>query len=53
MIINIILFGMVVYYLIYTIMRKYRISFLTIVKKWEIKNKERKTQWVVPFLIFS
>lgn len=38
MIINIILFGMVVYYLIYTIMRKYRLSFLTIVKKWEIKK---------------
>jgi uncharacterized protein len=38
MIINIILFGMVVYYLTFTIMRKYRLNFLTIVKKWDIKK---------------
>ncbi|WLR57028.1 DUF2062 domain-containing protein [Mesobacillus subterraneus] len=38
MIINIVLFGMVVYYLIYTIMRKYRLSFLSLIKKWDIKK---------------
>ncbi|WP_251030393.1 DUF2062 domain-containing protein [Bacillus sp. ISL-35] len=38
MIINIILFGFIVYYVVYTIMRKYRLSFLNIVKKWDIKK---------------
>ncbi|NKE04409.1 DUF2062 domain-containing protein [Mesobacillus selenatarsenatis] len=38
MVINIILFGMFVYYLIYTIMRKYRLNFLALVKKWEVKK---------------
>ncbi|MBT2638350.1 DUF2062 domain-containing protein [Bacillus sp. ISL-45] len=38
MIINIILFGMFVYYIIYTIMRKYRSNFLALVKKWDIKK---------------
>ncbi|RSD25385.1 DUF2062 domain-containing protein [Mesobacillus subterraneus] len=38
MIVNIILFGMIVYYLIYMIMRKYRLTFLSIIRKWEIKK---------------
>lgn len=38
MIINIILFGMIVYYLIYFIMRKYRLTFLDVVKKWNVKK---------------
>lgn len=38
MIINIILFGMFVYYIIYTVMRKYRSNVLALVKRWEIKK---------------
>ncbi|WP_144480748.1 DUF2062 domain-containing protein [Cytobacillus oceanisediminis] len=38
MIINILLFGLIVYYVVYTIMRKYRLNFLNIVKKWDIKK---------------
>jgi uncharacterized protein len=38
MIINILLFGLIVYYVVYTIMRKYRLNFLNTVKKWDIKK---------------
>lgn len=38
MIVNIILFGMIVYFLIYTLLLKYRLNFLSAIKKWDIKK---------------
>lgn len=38
MVINIILFGFIVYFLIYTLIQKYRLSFLIAIKKWNIKK---------------
>ncbi len=38
MVVNLLLFGMIVYYLIYTIMSKYRLRFLSYIKNWDIKK---------------
>ena len=38
MIVNILLFGMIVYFLTYTLVLKYRLNLLTAIKKWDIKK---------------
>lgn len=38
MVVNILLFGLIVYFMIYTIIQRYRHSFLAFVKKWDIKK---------------
>jgi uncharacterized protein len=38
MVVNIILFGMIVYFLIYTLILKFRLDFLYAIKKWDIKK---------------
>lgn len=38
MVINILLFGMIVYFVMYNLVQKYRIDFLCVIKKWNVKK---------------
>jgi uncharacterized protein len=38
MVVNLLLFGMIVYYLIFTIIKKYRLNFLSLIKKWDVRK---------------
>jgi uncharacterized protein len=38
MVVNVLLFGMIVYYLIFTIIKKYRLNFLSLIKKWDVRK---------------
>ena len=38
MVVNILLFGMIVYFVMYNMVQKYRIDFLCVIKKWNVKK---------------